>query len=233
MYRVIIVEDEPEIARGTKRFVEKEADFQVTAIFSNGQEALNYIWLNPVDLIVLDLFMPQMNGKEFLYRLRKEDLHTEVIVVTGNHDAGSIRDVLPFGIVDYLLKPFTAARFAEALERFLQRHQILSAMGGLDQSGIDAAFSCPSQNAEAARLARLKENGLEPGPYQAILAAMDAVPDTSFSAEELASAAGLSKVAVRRYLNIMLESRDIVSGVELGSGTRPVKRYRRFEEDTV
>ena len=38
MYRVIIVEDEPEIARSTKRFVEKKADFQVTAIFSNGQE---------------------------------------------------------------------------------------------------------------------------------------------------------------------------------------------------
>ena len=37
MYRVIIVEDEPEIARSTKRFVEKKADFQVTAIFSNGQ----------------------------------------------------------------------------------------------------------------------------------------------------------------------------------------------------
>ena len=100
MYRVIIVEDEPEIARSTKRFVEKKADFQVTAIFSNGQEALNYIWLDPVDLIILDLFMPQMNGQEFLYRLRKEDLRTEVIVVTGNNDAGNVRDVLPFGIVD-------------------------------------------------------------------------------------------------------------------------------------
>ena len=86
MYRVIIVEDEPEIARSTKRFVEKKADFQVTAIFSNGQEALNYIWLDPVDLIILDLFMPQMNGQEFLYRLRKEDLRTEVIV--GGHTRG-------------------------------------------------------------------------------------------------------------------------------------------------
>ena len=46
MYRVIIVEDDPEIARGTKEYVEKNPDFQVKAIFSNGQEALNYIWLN-------------------------------------------------------------------------------------------------------------------------------------------------------------------------------------------
>ena len=72
MYRVIIVEDEPEIARSTKSCVEKNPEFQVKAIFSDGQEALNYIWLNPVDLIVLDLFMPHMNGKEFLYRLRAD-----------------------------------------------------------------------------------------------------------------------------------------------------------------
>ena len=102
MYRVIIVEDEPEIARGTKEYVEKNPEFQVKAIFSNGQEALNYIWLNPVDLIVLDLFMPKMNGKEFLYRLRKENFQVDVIVVTAASDAGNIREVLPFGVVDWI-----------------------------------------------------------------------------------------------------------------------------------
>lgn len=231
MYRVIIVEDEPEIALSTKRFVEKKEDFQVTAIFSNGQEALNYIWLDPVDLIILDLFMPQMNGREFLYRLRKEDLHTEVIVVTGNTDAENVREVLPFGIVDYLLKPFSAARFSEALDRFAQRNQIINAMGNLNQNRVDAMFSDPAQRSETARLARLRERGLEPEPYQAILNFMDATPGVSFPAEELAKAAGLSKVAVRRYLNEMLELRDIVSGVELDSGSQPVMCYRRFGED--
>ena len=219
MYRVIIVEDEPEIARSTKRFVEKKADFQVTAIFSNGQEALNYIWLDPVDLIILDLFMPQMNGQEFLYRLRKEDLRTEVIVVTGNNDAGNVRDVLPFGIVDYLLKPFSAARFSEALDRFVQRYQIM--------------FSNPARSSETAHLEELKARGLEPAPYQAILNFMDASPDSCFSAEELAKAAGLSKVAVRRYLNEMLEVQDIVSSVEMNGGPRPVMRYRRMERKSI
>ena len=121
MYRVIIVEDDPEIARGTKEYVEKNPDFQVKAIFSNGQEALNYIWLNSVDLIILDLFMPRVNGKEFLYRLRKENLQVEVIVMTAANETENIREVLPFGVVHYLLKPFTQARFNEALEPFDQR----------------------------------------------------------------------------------------------------------------
>ena len=89
--------------------------------------------------------MPKMNGKEFLYRLRKENFQVDVIVVTAASDAGNIREVLPFGVVDYLLKPFEAARFAEALERFEQRHRILNAMSGLDQKGIDAVFSTPGR----------------------------------------------------------------------------------------
>lgn len=229
MYRVIIVEDEPEIAQITKGFVEKNVDFQVTAIFADGQEALSYIFLESVDLIILDLFMPQMSGRDFLYRLRKEDLHTEVIVMTGNDDARNVQDVLSFGITDFLLKPFSTARFSAALDRFVQRYQVSNTMGSLNQNRIDAMFCDPAQRSETERLKRLKEKGLEPGPYQAILDFMDAAPDTGFSAVELAKATGLSKVTVRWYLNEMLEVRDIVSGVELDDNSRPVMSYRRME----
>ena len=70
MYRVIIVEDEPDTAKITKAAIEKVPDFQVKAIFSNGKEALNYIWLNPVDLILLDLFMPLIWGINRSSRIR-------------------------------------------------------------------------------------------------------------------------------------------------------------------
>ncbi|WP_308588862.1 response regulator [uncultured Oscillibacter sp.] len=231
MYRVIIVEDDPEIARTTKSYVEKHPDFQVKAIFSNGQEALNNIWLSPVDLIVLDLYMPQMNGKEFLYRLRKENFQVDVIVVTAANDAENIREVLPFGVVDYLLKPFEAARFAEALERFSQRHQIISAISGLDQERIDVVFSDPAAGESAARRARLEEKGLKPLPYQALLDFLEAHRGERFPAEALAEAAGLSKVSVRRYLSEMIEAREIASDVDIRAGSRPTMVYRRTEED--
>lgn len=170
--------------------MEKNPEFQVKAIFSNGQEALNYIWLNPVDLIVLDLFMPKMNGKEFLYRLRKENFQVDVIVVTAASDAGNIREVLPFGVVDYLLKPFEAARFAEALERFEQRHRILNAMSGLDQKGIDAVFSTPGEAAAASRRDRLERKGLREEKYQALLDCLDAQGENALSAEVLADPDG-------------------------------------------
>ena len=232
MYRVIIVEDEPEIARGTKEYVEKNPEFQVKAIFSNGQEALNYIWLNPVDLIVLDLFMPKMNGKEFLYRLRKENFQVDVIVVTAASDAGNIREVLPFGVVDYLLKPFEAARFAEALERFEQRHRILNAMSGLDQKGIDTVFSTPGEAAAASRRDPLERKGLREEKYQALLDCLDAQGETALSAETLADRTGLSRVTVRRYLSELIEAHEVASSVDITTGPKPVMVYRRRGKGT-
>lgn len=231
MYRVIIVEDEPEIARTTKGYVERHPDFQLKAIFSNGQEALNYIWLNPVDLIILDLFMPQMNGKEFLYRLRKENLLVDVIVVTAANSGESVREVLPFGVVDYLLKPFAAARFTEALDRFVQRRRIISTMSGLDQQGIDAVFSTPPETGAAERKRRLEEKDLRPEAYEALLGFLEEHPDRSFPLEPLAECAGLSKVSVRRYLNEMLRAREIVSDVDTETGSRPVMVYRLRREE--
>ncbi len=132
-----------------------------------------------------------------------------------------------------MLKPFSAARFSEALDRFVQRYQIINAMGSLNQNRVDAMFSNPARSSETAHLEELKARGLEPAPYQAILKFMDASPDSCFSAEELAKAAGLSKVAVRRYLNEMLEVQDIVSSVEMNGGPRPVMRYRRMERESI
>ena len=231
MYRVIIVEDDPEIARSTKQFVGKWPELQVKSIFSNGQEALNDIWLEPADLIILDLFMPQMNGKEFLYRLRKETMQTAVIVVTGANDAANIRDVLPYGIVDFLMKPFSMSRFSLAIERFLLRQQLIAAHGALEQKELDAMlFDSPHPNG-ASKTERLEEKGLKPERYQEILSCMDAAPGRDFQAEELASLVGLSKVSIRRYLNDMLESGAITSNVAVRDGAKPVMMYSRSEED--
>ena len=227
MYRVIIVEDDPEIARGTKEYVEKNPDFQVKAIFSNGQEALNYIWLNSVDLIILDLFMPRVNGKEFLYRLRKENLQVEVIVMTAANETENIREVLPFGVVDYLLKPFTQARFNEALERFDQRYQILNSISGLDQHRIDAMFSNADASEDALRKTRLEKKGLEPAVYQSLLDFLEAHAGQAFPAEVLAKQAGLSKVTLRWYLNEMIEAHEAGSYVDVHAEKGPVMVYFR------
>lgn len=226
MYRVIIVEDEPEISRITKCFVERDPEFQVKAIFSNGQEALNYIWLNQVDLVVLDLYMPQMNGQEFLYRIRKENLQVDVIVVTAANDAANIKTVLPFGVVDYLLKPFSAERFSVALERCIKRHKIINAISGLDQESIDSVFSDPAETEGTSRKLLLEEKGLSEEGYDSVLESLSRNPGRGFSLEQLASDAKLSKITARRYLNQLLQEHRIISYVAVDEESRPIMLYR-------
>ena len=222
MYRVIIVEDEPDTAKITKAAIEKVPDFQIKAIFSNGEEALNYIWLNPVDLILLDLFMPQMSGTEFLYRLRKEDLPLDVIVVTASSDVEQVRDVLPFGVVDYLLKPFSSERMVETLLKFDQRRRIINSTGRLNQSEIDAVFANRPASEETF-VAALREKGLQTQIYDQLLQRIR--QERAMPADLLAQQLSLSKVTVQRYLNYMVEQHEISSRVEYETGGRPAVFY--------
>ena len=130
-------------------------------------------------------------------------------------------------MVDYLLKPFTQARFNEALERFDQRYQILNSISGLDQHRIDAMFSNADASEDALRKTRLEKKGLEPAVYQGLLDFLEAHAGQAFPAEVLAKQAGLSKVTLRWYLNEMIEAHEAGSYVDVHAEKGPVMVYFR------
>ena len=83
MYQVIIVEDDPMVSEIEKQYVEHNNDkLSIAGVFHNGQDALDFIRANPVDLILLDYYMPVMDGRSFLTTLRAEGFMAEVIMVT-------------------------------------------------------------------------------------------------------------------------------------------------------
>ena len=81
MYKVLVVEDDPMVRMINEQYVLMNKDFCIASSVKNGQEALDYIKENKVDLVILDVFMPFMNGVEFLKKLREQKLKTEVIMV--------------------------------------------------------------------------------------------------------------------------------------------------------
>jgi len=70
LYRTVIIEDDAVITQLNKRYVEKDSRFQVVRTFSAAHPALFWLRSNPVDLIILDVYMPQMSGLELLRALR-------------------------------------------------------------------------------------------------------------------------------------------------------------------
>jgi len=114
--RVVIVDDEP-LARGVLReFLSAHADVEIVAECANGFEAVKAVAdLNP-DLLLLDVQMPKLDGFEVLDLVGGE---VDVVFVTA-FDTYALR-AFDVHAIDYLLKPFSAERLADALDRARQR----------------------------------------------------------------------------------------------------------------
>lgn len=156
MYRTVIVEDDPVITLLNRRYIEKDERFCVVQTFSAAHPALFWLRSNPVDLIILDVYMPQMNGLELLRMLRAEGVDSDVIMVTSANDAETIEALMRLGVTDYLIKPFGLERFQLALDTFCNRKNAIhdSAQGAFTQNKLDRALlhiSAPVSQTRARR----------------------------------------------------------------------------------
>ena len=121
MYEVMIVEDDPMVAMINKQYVTENKHFHVSCVCRDGDRALAMLRENTIHLVILDVYMPKTNGLELLRKIREINLPVSVIMVTAANDSAAIEEAMRLGVVDYLVKPFSSARFQRALETFLNR----------------------------------------------------------------------------------------------------------------
>lgn len=117
--RVILVDDEAAITANLSPFLER-AGFEV-AVAADGVSALAQIAVFRPDLIVLDVLMPQMNGREVLRRLRKAENWTPVILLTQVGGATERAMAIEEGADDYLNKPFDPYELVARIRAILRR----------------------------------------------------------------------------------------------------------------
>ncbi len=80
MYKLIIVDDEKKILEGIANiFPWNSIGFEVEAVFTNGRQALNYLATHPVNVVMTDIRMPEMNGLEMIRELEKNE-HLKIIL---------------------------------------------------------------------------------------------------------------------------------------------------------
>ena len=140
--RVLVVDDEPLIAEAHQAYTERVAGFRVTAVAHTAQGAMAALRAEPVDLVLLDLHLPDKNGLELCRALRAAGSGTDVLVVTSARDLTVVRAAVSLGVTHYLLKPFTFATFKEKLLSYARyRDQLLSAGDAAAQHEIDRAFA--------------------------------------------------------------------------------------------
>ena len=116
---ILIVDDEPYILAFLSDLI-KSTNVQVgTAL--NGALALDYIKSHNVDLVITDIMMPQLNGIELFYAIKKYDPFIQVVIITGYPSLTTIAEMLEAGANDFLIKPFDASKLKSVVEEAFNR----------------------------------------------------------------------------------------------------------------
>lgn len=219
MINAIIVEDELTVAQTNARYLQHFPEILVKHVFMNGVHALEHMRDNNVDLALIDISMPSMNGVDLLRQMRQEHITTDVIVVTASTDVKDLDTMLGLGIIDCLVKPFELDRFRRAIHRFLNKTALVTSQSVVDQKDIDRIVGASLPDSRI-------QKGLQTATLESIMWHVKTKPNSYHSCESVSGSLKLSKVTVRRYLNYLVETGELTSKIDYETGGRPSMLYK-------
>ncbi len=120
--QVLIVDDEPKMQRILEIMLKQMGHNALLA--NNGQEALEIIKVNCVDLVVSDLQMPVMNGMELLKKLREQAIDIPCIIITAYGTVQTAVEAMKHGAIDYIIRPFDVHAVELSINRALALRHI-------------------------------------------------------------------------------------------------------------
>ena len=119
---ILVVDDERGV-RQSFNMVFKD-DYRVFQAES-GKEAIDIFAENPVDVILLDIILPDVNGLELIEKLKTISPNSEIIMVTAVKEIQTAVKAIKFGAYDYIVKPFVVEEVKNIIHRALEKHQLI------------------------------------------------------------------------------------------------------------
>ncbi|MEV8274068.1 response regulator [Microbacterium sp. NPDC077184] len=226
MIRVLLVDDETLTLELHRGYIDRIEGFEVVAECSGARAAVAAVLEEApgarVDLILLDMTMPDGSGLDVLRHLRAHGAEVDVIAITSVRDADVVRQAISLGATHYLVKPFTFAALHERLEQYRLFHRrATDAAGPATQAEIDALLGA-SRPVAAVTLPK----GLSATTLARVRDDVRGHDGAWSSATEIAERLGMSRVAARRYLEHLVEAGRIERGARYGTPGRPESEYR-------
>jgi response regulator of citrate/malate metabolism len=221
--RVLVVDDDFMVARLHSSVVAREEGFEVAGIASTGTDALRAVEATRPDLVLLDIYLPDMTGLEVLRRLREggsDDL--DVIVISAARDLDTLRTALRGGVFHYLVKPFEIESLQQRLREYAVHRAELDDLTEVGQDDVDRVFRAGL----IARAGGGLPKGISQETTDLVLQALEAAGEDGLSATECAESTGLSRSSTRRYLEHLVAVGTAEMRPRYGAAGRPERRYR-------
>jgi response regulator of citrate/malate metabolism len=221
MIRVLVVEDEPIAADAHVVYVDRVPGFTATGHVASAADALRVLARERVDLVLLDMYLPDLHGLELLRTMRARGHTADVIAVTSARDLTVVRSAVSLGIVQYLIKPFVFASLRDKLEHYRSYRALL-----------EEATPIAGQHQLDRLLATLRSPDRSTLPKGMSRETLDAAAEavtaagTGRSAAEVAEVLRSSRITARRYLEYLAEVGLVTRHPRYGSAGRPELEYR-------
>ncbi|MED4080262.1 response regulator [Halalkalibacterium halodurans] len=221
LIRVLLIEDDPMVQEVNRMFVEKLSGFTIVGTTATGEEGMVKTRELQPDLILLDIFMPKQDGLSFIKQIREQYIDVDIIAVTAANDTKTIKTLLRYGVMDYLVKPFTFERLKAALTQYEEMFRKMQKEAELSQDSLDEMIKQKQAQANMDDLPK----GLHAHTLQQVIERLEEL-DEPKSAEEIGRDVGLARVTVRRYLNYLESVGQVEMDLTYGSIGRPIQTYK-------
>ncbi|MCX4509985.1 response regulator [Streptomyces sp. NBC_01619] len=227
MTTVLVVDDDFMVAKLHCRYVSAVPGFTVAGVAHSGADALRAADRIRPDLVLLDIYLPDMDGIGVLRELRAAEARdtdrqpADVLFITAARDAGTVRAALRAGALHYLIKPFSHAALQEQLRHVASLRTRLASLDEARQEDVDQIFGTRPPGS------RELPKGLAAHTADLVDRVLRAHPE-GLSASECAEAGSLSRVSARRYLEYFAETGRAEVTLRYGGTGRPERRYRRL-----
>ena len=220
MIRTIIVEDDPMVADLAAGYLERIDGFSLDHTARSAEDALDLLRACHVDLVLLDVFMPGMDGMELLRIIKSQFFHTDVIMITAAQSSEDILKALRLGVADYIVKPFTFERFRESMLQFQEKRRLLmSPEIAITQDILDRRIFIKKPERGAGR-----PKGIDAQTLETVVSVLKEQPGL-FSLKDIERLAGISRISLKKYFDYLAETGRLGSSKGYGGQGRPVTLY--------
>jgi response regulator of citrate/malate metabolism len=220
---VLIVDDDFMVAKVHAGFASALDGFQVAGTAATGAQALAEVERLRPDLVLLDVYLPDMTGLDVLHRLRAAGSDADVIVISAARDVDSIRSALHGGVLSYLIKPFDRRTFETRLRDYAALRGELAELAEAGQGDVDRVF--PAGRRAAPRGVATTPKGIAPETLTVVRESLAAAGGGGLSATECSERTGLARVSARRYLEQLVATGEADVRQRYGTAGRPERRF--------
>lgn len=221
--RAVIAEDDFRVLRIQEQFLEKIDDVSVIGKALNAQETLQVLEENEVDLLLLDIYMPDQLGIDLIPDIRKKFPNVDIIIISAATDKEFLEACLRNGVFSYLIKPVSLEKFTEVIQAYKEQYSQIQSKEEFDQAFADKMFGLKKQESNSVPHEDLPK-GVDPLTLEKVMDVLHQNKD-GLTADSVAQQMGASRTTARRYLEYLISVNKVNAELEYGVVGRPERIY--------